>query len=136
MKEMTINAVAENLEQVMLFLDEELDRLSCGSRQRFQMEVAVEEIFANIVHYAYAPNIGPVTVRLSADEEEGCLCVTFLDEGIPFDPLKKPEPDVTLPAQERKIGGLGIFMVQKSMDRVSYEYKDGRNQLTLFKKIK
>ena len=100
-----------------------------------QIELAVEEIFVNIAHYAYRPQIGQATVRVEVKEEPLSVIITFIDRGVPYDPLKRSDPDVTLSAEEREIGGLGIFMTKKVMDEVAYEYKDGQNVLTLKKRL-
>ena len=101
-----------------------------------QIDVAVEEIFVNIARYAYTSGEGMARIRLDTDSEPGQMLITFIDSGIPFNPLEVREPDVTLAAHERQIGGLGIFMVRKSMDDVKYKYADNKNILTLKKKIK
>ncbi len=100
-----------------------------------QIELAVEEIFVNIANYAYAPEIGRATVRVSVSDDPLTVTITFIDRGVPYDPLKRSDPDVTLSAEEREIGGLGIFMTKKVMDEVAYEYKDGQNVLTLKKRL-
>ena len=100
-----------------------------------QIELAVEEIFVNIANYAYAPEIGRATVRVSVSDDPLTVTITFIDCGVPYDPLKRSDPDVTLSAEEREIGGLGIFMTKKVMDEVAYEYKDGQNVLTLKKRL-
>jgi anti-sigma regulatory factor (Ser/Thr protein kinase) len=93
----------------------------------------VEEAYVNVASYAYTPGTGPVTLKVEKSASE--IRITFLDSGVPFNPLEKEDPDVSLPASERQIGGLGIFMVKKSMDNVQYAYLDGKNILTLTKKI-
>ena len=98
-----------------------------------QIEVAVEELFVNIAHYAYAPDTGSATIR--TEITAGTAEITFIDSGVQYDPLAKPDPDVSLPASERQVGGLGIFMVKKSMDDMRYEYRDGKNILTIVKKL-
>ena len=90
-----------------------------------QIDLAVEEIFVNIANYAYRPvRENPLEVTL-----------TFLDSGAPYDPLAKEDPDITLDVKDRQIGGLGIFLVKQTMDDVKYEYKNGRNILTLTKNL-
>ncbi len=103
---------------------------------QMQIDVAVEEIFVNIANYAYGTGEGPATVRINVDNQNKIVDITFIDNGVPYDPLAKEDPDITLSAQERQIGGLGIFMVKKSMDDVTYEYRDGHNILTLKKGLK
>ena len=100
-----------------------------------QVSVAVEEIYVNIAHYAYHPEIGEATIRCAVGGDPLQVTIQFLDSGKPFDPLAKPDADITLSAEERQIGGLGILMVKKTMDDVVYEYKDGCNVLTLKKNI-
>ena len=100
-----------------------------------QIGLAGEEIFVNIANYAYSPQEGPATVRVQTDSEKSTVDITFIDHGVPYDPLAKQDPDVTLSAEQRAIGGLGIFMVKKSMDDVTYEYRDGHNILTIKKGI-
>ena len=100
-----------------------------------QTQLAVEEIFVNIAHYAYKDKTGEVNVLCELDKEKNLFTIIFEDTGIPFDPLKREDPDVTATAEERNIGGLGIFLTKKLMDEVSYENKDGKNILTLMKKL-
>ena len=100
-----------------------------------QLDIAVEELFVNIANYAYVPDTGKATIRLEINEEPLSVSITFIDNGVPYDPLAKADPDITLSAEERAIGGLGIFMVKKSMDDMFYEYKDSQNVLTIVKKL-
>ena len=135
MREMDIAATLENLDTVMAFVDQQLEEVGCSMKAQMQIDIAVEEVYVNIAHYAYNPEVGGVTIRVQIEEEPLAVILTFIDKGKPYDPLAKEDPDVTLAAEDRQIGGLGIFMVKKSMDNVSYEYNEGRNILTLFKKI-
>ena len=135
MKEMEITALTENLPQVMEFIESGLEEVGCPMKAQMQISVAVEEIFVNIANYAYAPEEGPATLRLEVDEDPLVVTVTFIDHGTPYDPLAKEDPDITLSAEDRQIGGLGIFMVKETMDEVIYEYKDGQNILKLKKDI-
>ena len=98
--------------------------------------VAIEEVFVNIAHYAYGDGEGHVNLGIGFDPTQGAVTFRMADKGIPFDPLKKPEPDITLSAEDREIGGLGIFMVKKTMDDITYEYKDGQNILKIKKNLK
>ena len=100
-----------------------------------QIALAVEEIFVNIAHYAYAPDKGKATVRVEVSEAPVRVTITFIDSGVPYDPLAKEDPDVNLKAEERKIGGLGIYLTKQVMDDVVYEYKDNQNILTLKKDL-
>ncbi|MBR1742907.1 MAG: ATP-binding protein [Lachnospiraceae bacterium] len=133
MRELDIEAKTENLDQVLAFVDEELEKYECGMKTQMQIDIAVEEIFVNIAHYAYNPAVGKATIRIEVTDDT--VSLTFIDNGIPYDPLAKEDPDITLSAEERQIGGLGIFMVKKSMDDVKYEYKDGSNILTFSKDL-
>ena len=133
MKELTLEARIQNLQQVLDFVDDFLLTLNCPMKLQMQIDVAVEEIFVNIASYAYDPGTGPVTVRMEKAEDPKAVIITFVDKGVPYDPTAKPDPDVTLSAEERSIGGLGIYMVKKSMDSMTYEYTDGQNILHLAK---
>ena len=134
-KDLNIEALPENLSQVMEYVDGRLESIDCPLKVQMQIDVALEEIFINIANYAYQPETGPATVRVDVLPEPLTVTITFIDHGIPYDPLAKEDPDITLPAEEREIGGLGIFMTKKLMDDVVYEYKDGSNILRLIKKI-
>ena len=134
-KERTLDATVENLSKVLAFVDGELEALDCPMKAQMQIDVAVEELFVNIASYAYAPDTGTATVRIKAESTPKGVTITLIDHGVPYDPLKKPDPDVTLSAEERKIGGLGIYMVKKSMDGMRYEYRDGQNILELNKQF-
>ncbi len=135
MKELTIDAAVENIEKVTAFVNEQLELLNCPIKAQMQIDIAIDELFGNIAHYAYNPEVGPATVRVDVLQEPLSVIVTFIDNGVAYDPLAKEEPDVSLSAEEREIGGLGIYMVKKSMDEISYEYKDGQNILRIKKEI-
>ena len=137
-KELTVEADVKNLDKVLLFLGERLDALGCSPRAKMQIEVALEEIFVNVASYAYEKSereTDIVSISVENSTEPLRVEVTITDSGIPFDPLAKEDPDVTLTAEQRKIGGLGIYMVKKSMDQVRYEYRDGKNVLTFRKDL-
>lgn len=133
--ELTVDATLDNLRLVNAFLEEHLEEADCPLKAQMQISVAAEEIYVNIAHYAYAPETGTATLRLELQEEPPAVTLTFLDSGIPFNPLDRTDPDVSLPAEEREIGGLGIFMTRKSMDDLRYEFRDGQNILTLTKRL-
>ena len=133
MKDLTVAATLENLAPVQEFIESEPEAYGCPMKAMLQISVAVEEIYVNIAHYAYHPEIGKATVRCCVEEAPLRVTIQFLDNGVPFDPLKKPDADTSLPADEREIGGLGILMVKKTMDDVNYSYKDGTNILTIRK---
>ena len=133
--ELSLDATLENLTPVMAFLEEHLEEADCPMKAMMQITVSAEEIYVNIAHYAYPSGTGTATVRLEFSEDPSAMTLTFIDSGIPFDPLAKPDPDITLSAEERGIGGLGIYMTKKAMDDVRYEYRDGQNILTFFKRF-
>ena len=135
MKEMTIAATIENIEVVTDFVNEQLEALDCPMKAQMQIDIAIDELFGNIAHYAYNPDVGDATVRVEVIEAPLAVVITFIDNGVPYDPLAKADPDITLSAEEREIGGLGIFMVKKTMDDITYEYKDGQNILRIRKNI-
>ena len=135
MKEMTIDAAVENIPAVTAFVEEQLEQYNCPMKAQMQIDIAIDELFSNIAQYAYTPNTGKATVRVEGTENPMAVVITFIDNGVPYDPLAKADPDITKSADEREIGGLGIFMVKKSMDEISYEYKNGQNILTIKKHI-
>ena len=133
--EITVGARKENLPQVEGFIEEHLSEVDCSMKDQMMIAVSVEEIFINVASYAYPPGQGMVTVRFEKLDDPAQVIITFIDKGVPYDPMEKEDPDITLSAEEREIGGLGIFMVKNSMDDMSYEYKDGKNILTLKKEL-
>ena len=112
-----------------------MENLGCPLKAQMQIDIAIDELFGNIAHYAYQPETGKATVRVEVTEEPLAVIITFIDNGIPYDPLANMDPDTTLSADERQIGGLGIYMVKKSMDEISYEYQKGQNILKIKKHI-
>jgi len=134
MKKLTIEAKTERLSEVLAFLDGMLEEAECGMKTQMQLDIAVEEIFVNIASYAYKDITGEAEIEIDISDDR-VVSVRFSDSGEPYDPLKKPDPDITLSADERSIGGLGIYMVKKSMDDMSYEYAGGKNVLTIKKQI-
>ena len=135
MKELTIAATVENIDAVTDFVNEQLEALECPMKAQMQIDIAIDELFGNIAHYAYNPDVGSATVRVEVTENPLAVIITFIDNGIPYDPLANEDPDVTLSAEERGIGGLGIYMAKKTMDEILYEYRGGQNILTIKKKI-
>lgn len=133
MKQIKVKADTAELDNVLSFADTILEELGCSVKAQMQIDIAIEEIFVNIAHYAYPEAEGEAVIYVEPCEGSSSVTITFEDEGIPYDPLKNEDPDITLSADDRPIGGLGIFMVKKSMDEVSYEYKDGKNRLTIKK---
>lgn len=136
MKEKTFPAKLEEMENVQTFVRENVEEYGCSHRAQVQLEIAVEEIFVNIARYAYdAEQTGEALVRCCVGGEPCQVTLQFIDGGTPFNPLAKQDADITLSAEERQIGGLGILMVKKSMDGMEYSYEDGKNILTLKKNL-
>lgn len=135
MKELTVDATIKNIETVTDFINETLEGYNCPMKAMTQIDIAIDELFGNIANYAYHPKVGPATVRIEVIDDPLAVVITFVDNGIPFDPLAKADPNTAQSADERAIGGLGIYLVKKSMDEISYEYKDGKNILKIRKKL-
>lgn len=135
MQEITLEAKVENIERVTQFVDELLEANDCSMKAQMQIDIAIDELFSNIAYYAYKPNTGMATVRVEFTDKPKTVSVSFTDEGIQYNPLERDDPDVTLSVDERQIGGLGIYMVKKSMDGMDYRYEDGKNILTIKKII-
>ena len=131
----TFTAKTESLNEVLGFVEETLEGFGCPVKTQTAVCVAIEEVFVNVAHYAYPQGDGDMTLHIGFDAETRSVTFRMTDKGIPFDPLKKPDPDVTLSAEEREIGGLGIFIAKKTMDSLSYSYEKGENVLTMIKKI-
>ena len=125
MKELNIAATVENIEAVTDFVNAQLEALDCPMKAQMQIDIAIDELFGNIAHYAYHPEVGDATVRVEVQEDPLAVIITFIDGGVPYDPLAAADPDITLSAEERAIGGLGIFMVKKTMDEIIYRYENG-----------
>ena len=139
MVEREFPAEDEQLHAIMTFIEEEMEKLQASPRATTQLCVAAEEIFVNIAHYAYLDAAGNVkhdgTMKLGVGHDNDEVTLRFVDRGLPFDPLAKNDPDVTLSAEERSIGGLGIYLVKKTMDHVEYKYQNGQNIFTISKKL-
>lgn len=135
MREIIVPAVEEELTRVQEFVNSELKAVACPARALFQIELAIEEIFVNIVNYAYRPEVGEATVRCEICEEPLRVIIEFQDHGKRFDPLAREDMDISAEALMEREGGLGILLVRKSMDAVDYRYEDGKNILTISKKL-
>ena len=131
--EVTVDATIENMPQVMQVVNRRLKAVGCPLKTARQIGIAVEELYVNIASYAYAPATGPMTLRVETEAETPAVTITFIDSGVPYDPLQKPDPDLSLSLEERPIGGMGIYMVKKSMDAVFYKRDGDRNVLTIRK---
>ena len=135
MAQMTFPATLENIEAATDFMNGILESADCPMRTQMKLAVALDELMSNVARYAYAPGTGDVTVSVEVLEDPKRAVITLTDSGVPYDPLQKEDPDVTLSAEERNIGGLGIYIVKQSMDGMTYEYRDGQNVLTIVKNI-
>lgn len=132
-KTLEVDALNENLPQVLEFINDHLKEKNCSEKAQKQIDLAVEELFVNTAHYAY-DKIGKVEISINTSEDISTIVLT--DSGRPFNPLEREVPDTTLSANDRDIGGLGILLVKKNMDDIQYKFKNGKNILTLSKKIK
>ena len=135
MRELTVEANTKSIPTIIDLINEELDQLGCSPKSKAQIDIAVDEVFSNIAQYAYGEAGGSATVGIAISEEPRMMTLVFKDQGMPYNPLENKDPNIDLPAEEREIGGLGIFMVKKTMDEVLYDFKDGQNILTLKKTI-
>ena len=128
-------AKIENIAVITDFVNSILEANGCSAKVQMEIDIAIDEIFGNIAYYAYTPKTGEATVQVEIKNFPERLELTFIDKGIPYNPLENKDPDVTLDIEKRKIGGLGIFLVKEMMDEVSYEYADGQNILKLKKNL-
>ena len=131
----TFPAKVEALSDVLGFVDQTLESYECPMKIQTAICVAIEEVFVNVAHYAYPDSEGEMTLSIGFDEEKRDVTFRMTDKGVPFDPLNKEDPDITLSAEEREIGGLGIFIAKKTMDTIGYSYENGENVLTMIKKV-
>ena len=135
MDSLSVSAEIKNLDQVTDFVLQRPEIASCPKQIRLQLRLAIEEIFVNIASYAYDPEIGPAEVRCEVLEGPLRVVIQFLDGGKPFDPLAKEDADTSEEALFSREGGLGILLVKESMDGVTYTYENGKNILTIEKKL-
>ena len=135
MEEKTFPAKTDSLTDVLAFIEQALEAYECPMKMQMAICVAIEEVFVNVAHYAYGEGEGDVKFTIRFDEQTRDITFQMTDKGVAFDPLKKPDPDITLSAEDREIGGLGIFITKKTMDTVTYAYENGENILTMIKKI-
>lgn len=135
-KRLVVDATMDNLDRVVGFVEEQLVLQGCPKKIQGQICVSLEEIYVNIVNYAYDGYDGECTINvdITTFSHGKEMALTIKDKGTPFNPLEKEDPDITLSAEDRQIGGLGIYMVKQSMDAVSYAYRENCNILTIHKK--
>ena len=135
MTKRTFPAKTDSLSDVLGFVEQTLEGFDCPMKIQMAICVAVEEVFVNIARYAYPEGEGDMRLEIGFDKEKRAVTFRMTDRGVPFDPLKKSDPDLSLSAEEREIGGLGIFITKKTMDTLSYAYENGENILTMVKAI-
>lgn len=129
---LTVDASVSAMESIQSFVGDLLEKCDCTMKAQYQISVVIDEIYANIASYSGASQ---AEVAFDFDEGSRTVTLTFTDDGKPYNPLEAKEPDTSLSADERPIGGLGIFIVRKTMDEVDYEYREGKNVLTLKKAV-
>lgn len=135
MEDLKLQASDETLYMVLDTIERHLDENECPADVKAEILVAAEEVYVNIAHYAYGGHEGEAVVQMEVCQNPKCWRMVFRDKGVPYNPLEKDDPDISLSAGEREIGGLGIFMVKQSMDKVEYRYEDGCNVLTIEKNL-
>ncbi|MBQ7739894.1 MAG: ATP-binding protein [Eubacterium sp.] len=133
MKKIKVDATLENLDTVIDFVDGYLEENECSMKNQAKIDLSLEEIYVNIANYAYGDEIGKAEIEVSREGDD--VIIVVKDSGTPYNPLEKTDPDISLSAEERQIGGLGIFLVKKNMDFVSYAYEDSKNIFTMKKSI-
>ena len=133
-REVEVDANKEMLNSVIAFIEQALDEQMIPPKVQMQLAVAAEEIFVNIASYAYTSGKGSAIIQLKIEKDPNLITLIFIDNGVQFNPLNHEDPDVNLSAEERGIGGLGIYMTKKSMDNMKYKYMDGENHLLIEKK--
>ncbi len=133
MEKITVEATVDNLQQIIDFATERLEARDCPIKASMQLELVIEEVFVNIASYAYESATGEATFCMDFTQNPDAVFLTFIDGGKPYNPLEKTDPDITLDVNEREIGGLGIFLVKKNVDEISYERTDNKNILRMKK---
>jgi len=135
MQELTVEAKVENLDKVNDFINNSISEFNCSKKAIMQLGVIVEEIFVNIASYAYPDKVGFATVQVEIKNNPPAVTLTFVDEGVEYNPLTNEDPDLELSVEERGIGGLGIYLVKNMVEEISYNYKDNKNILSLTKNL-
>lgn len=135
MDHLTLEASLKNTDRVLAFVNQYLEQLGCGMKTQMEIDLAVEELFVNIANYAYNPATGSATVEVETQPDPPTISITLADQGVPYNPLAKEDPELSPFIGERPIGGLGIFIAKNSMDHIEYAYEKGRNILNIKKII-
>lgn len=131
----TLDATIENVETITGLIDEKLEEAGASMKAEMQINIVIDEIFSNIAKYGYASGKGDATVTLDILQDPLRAEITFINSGEPYDPLAQEDPDIHAALDDRPMGGLGILIIKKTMDDVSYEFKDKQNILTVVKAI-
>jgi len=134
LKQFKSKAVMNQFEQFIGFVEDALGSVGMAQKNIFSLMTVSEEIIVNIIHYAYDEKPGDLEIIFEGDEQN--VRLTFIDKGTPFNPLTQSQVDTSLKAHEREIGGLGIHMIKSMTDRMMYDYKEGKNILTIEKQIR
>lgn len=135
MKEITVKSTIESIDTVTDFVENLVGPIDCPMKSKMLLSIAIDELLGNIVHYAYTPEIGDVTVEVDISEDPLCVTITFIDAGIPYNPLEQDNPDTNLSADDREIGGLGVFITKNIIDEITYLREDDKNKLTIKKHL-
>mgnify|MGYP002622144341 CR=1 FL=1 len=135
MQELVVEARLENLDKVNDFVNRAISEFDCSKKSVMQLGVIVEEIFVNIASYSYPEYVGEVTVRTEIQKDPLAVTLLFIDSGVKYNPLEKEDPNLELSVDERQIGGLGIYLVKNMVEKISYDYIDEKNILTLTKNL-
>lgn len=130
-RKIELQATLNNYEQFITFIESQLTDIQIMDSDKMKVLTACEELIVNIVNYAYPNNKGNLEIIFKKKSQD--VTIVFIDSGMKFNPLSKPDADTTLSVEEREIGGLGILMVKKLMDDINYEYKENKNHLTVIK---
>ena len=135
MKEVSLKSTLENVEVLTGIIDSELESVGCPTKAIMQVDVAIDEIFSNIVNYGYDCENEEIVIKYDVDPKDKSISITFVDSGKRYNPLDKDDPNISEDAETRKIGGLGIYIVKKTMDNMVYKYENSKNYLTIIKKF-
>lgn len=131
-RSITLTNDVQEVPRLNVFVDEVCEDMGCDMETTMRMNLAIEEAVVNVIDYAYpSGTVGSIDINVTIYDNHMEFVIS--DSGTPFDPTKKEDVDISLPVEERRIGGLGIHLVRQLMDKINYERKDGRNILTLIK---
>lgn len=135
MKKTRIPAELDNLDNMIDLIISDLNDIVCNKRFVNQVRLSCEEVLVNVISYAYPDGGGEVEIIREIPNDNGEIIIQFIDEGVPYNPLLNPDPDINAPIEDRGIGGLGVYLYKTIMDKVTYERKEGKNILTFVKKL-